>query len=166
MVVPGLLKLLPRLNAIQTRIGAGDPLAAAQIEQDDFDLMIDVVHAGLSRAYPDFTRDDLLDLEAGFSDLAGALAIIAKQTGLFTPDRNRNAGGVGEGAPDFDRIVAQYCQMSGEAWTDALEDELTFARIFARHAYWRENPPPPALLVTIAVGMGVWRPQKQPEKDC
>ncbi|MCW2275046.1 hypothetical protein GJ654_09970 [Rhodoblastus acidophilus] len=55
--------------------------------------------------------------------------------------------------------------MSGEAWTDALEDELTFARVFARHAYWRENPPTPALLVMIAVGMGVWRPQKQPEKD-
>jgi hypothetical protein len=85
IVVPGLLKLLPRLNAIQARIGAGDPLGAALLEQDDLDLMIDVVHAGLSRAHPDLTRDDLLDLEAGFADLAGALAIIAKQTGLFAP---------------------------------------------------------------------------------
>jgi hypothetical protein len=55
--------------------------------------------------------------------------------------------------------------MSGEAWTDALESELTFARILARNAYWRENPPPAALLSAIAAGMGVWRPQKQPEKD-
>jgi len=55
--------------------------------------------------------------------------------------------------------------MSGEAWTDALERELTFARIFARHAYWRDNPPPAALLAAVAVGMGVWRPQKQPETD-
>jgi hypothetical protein len=92
VVVPGLLKLLPRLNAIQARIGAGDSLAAAQMEQDDFDLMIDVVHAGLSRAHPDFTRDDLLDLEAGFVDLAGALAIIARQTGLFTPVENSTPG--------------------------------------------------------------------------
>lgn len=92
VVVPGLLKLLPRLNAIQTRIGAGDPLAAAQLEQDDFDVMIDIVHAGLSRAYPDFTRDDLLDLEAGFSDLAGALAIIAKQTGLFAQTETATPG--------------------------------------------------------------------------
>ncbi|MCW2283373.1 hypothetical protein M2323_001213 [Rhodoblastus acidophilus] len=55
--------------------------------------------------------------------------------------------------------------MSGEAWTDALEDELTFARIFARKAYWRENPPPAMLLAMVAAGMGVWRPEKQPEKD-
>ncbi|MBB4200689.1 hypothetical protein CCR94_01105 [Rhodoblastus sphagnicola] len=55
--------------------------------------------------------------------------------------------------------------MSGEAWTDALEDELTFERIFARHAYWRENPPPAALLTAIAAGMGVWRPQQQAESD-
>lgn len=55
--------------------------------------------------------------------------------------------------------------MSGEAWTDALEDELTFARIFARNAYWRENPPPAMLVAMIAAGMGVWRPQKQPERD-
>ena len=85
IVVPGLLKLLPRLNAIQTRIGAGDPLGATLLDQDDLDLMIDVVHAGLTRAYPDFTRDDLLDLEAGFADLAAALATIARQTGLFAP---------------------------------------------------------------------------------
>jgi hypothetical protein len=84
IVVPGLLKLLPRLNAIQTRIGAGDPLGAALLEAEDVELMIDVVHAGLSRAYPDFTRDDLLDVEAGFAELAGALAVIAQQTGLFS----------------------------------------------------------------------------------
>ena len=29
IAVPGLLKLMPRLNAIQARIGAGDPLGAA-----------------------------------------------------------------------------------------------------------------------------------------
>jgi hypothetical protein len=55
--------------------------------------------------------------------------------------------------------------MSGEAWTDALENELTFPRIFARHAYWRDNPPPAALLAAVAAGMGVWRPQKQTATD-
>ncbi len=61
--------------------------------------------------------------------------------------------------PDIDRIVAHYCQMSGEAWTDALEGDLTFQRIFARHAYWRENPPPAFLLTALAVGFGVWEPK-------
>lgn len=51
--------------------------------------------------------------------------------------------------------------MSGEAWTDALENELTFPRIVARHKYWRENPPVSALLATIAVGLGVWEPKRR-----
>jgi hypothetical protein len=53
--------------------------------------------------------------------------------------------------------------MSGEAWTDALESELTFARILARNAYWRENPPPASLLAAIAAGMGVWKPTRRTE---
>ncbi|WP_298421060.1 hypothetical protein [Rhodoblastus sp.] len=84
VVVPGLLKLLPRLNEIQTRIAAGDSMAAALLGQDDVDLMIDVVHCGLTRAYPDFSRDDLLDQQAGFAELVAALTVIAAQTGLFT----------------------------------------------------------------------------------
>lgn len=92
IAVPGLLKLLPRLNAIQQRIGAGDPLAAALLEQDDVELMIDVVHCGLTRAYPDFSRENLLDLQADFADLIAALAVIARQTGLFAPTESRPLG--------------------------------------------------------------------------
>ena len=55
--------------------------------------------------------------------------------------------------------------MSGEAWTDALESELTFQRILARNAFWRDNPPPAALLSAIAAGMGVWQPKKKVETD-
>jgi hypothetical protein len=92
IAVPGLLKLMPRLNAIQARIGAGDPLGATLLEADDVELMIDVVHAGLSRAHPDFTRENLLDLEAGFADLIAALAVIARQTGLFAEVENPSPG--------------------------------------------------------------------------
>lgn len=55
--------------------------------------------------------------------------------------------------------------MSGEAWTDRLEGELTFARIFARHDYWRENPPSVALLTALAVGFGAWTPKARAEPD-
>ena len=79
IAVPGLLKLMPRLNAIQARICAGDPLGAALLDQDDVELMIDVVHCGLSRAYPAFSREDVLDLEAGFAELIAALAVIARR---------------------------------------------------------------------------------------
>jgi hypothetical protein len=72
---------------------------------------------------------------------------------------------VSDGAPDFDRIAAHYCHMSGEAWTDALEAELTFAKIFARHEYWRENPPTVALLTALAVGFGAWTPKARADAD-
>jgi hypothetical protein len=92
IVVPGLLKLMPRLNAIQARIGAGDPLGAALLEQDDIELMIEVVHSGLTRAYPEISRDEVLDLQAGFAELIAALAAIARQTGLFAPTENPPPG--------------------------------------------------------------------------
>jgi hypothetical protein len=92
IAVPGLLKLMPRLNAIQARIAAGDPLGASLLDQDDVELMIDVVHAGLSRAYPEFSREDLLDLEAEFAQLIAALAAIARQTGLFSATENPPPG--------------------------------------------------------------------------
>jgi hypothetical protein len=64
-----------------------------------------------------------------------------------------------DGSPkSFDRLIAHYCQCSGEAWSDALEAELTFPRLFARQVYWREFPPPPMLLRAIAVGLGVYKP--------
>ncbi len=92
IVVPGLLKLMPRLNAIQARIASGDPLGASELEQDDVELMIDVVHSGLTRAYPDFSREDVLDLQAGIADLVAALAVIARQTGLFAQVENPSLG--------------------------------------------------------------------------
>ena len=54
--------------------------------------MIDVVHCGLTRAYPDFSRDDLLDLEAAFPELIAALGAIARQTGLFTAAEETTPG--------------------------------------------------------------------------
>ena len=92
VAVPGLLKLLPRLHAIQVRIGGGDPLGAALLDAEDVDLMIDVALAGLNRAYPDLSRDDLLDLQASFAELVAALAVIAQQTGLFTPAEGSASG--------------------------------------------------------------------------
>jgi hypothetical protein len=83
---------MPRLNAIQARIGAGDPLGAALLESEDVELMIDVVHSGLTRAYPEISRDEVLDLQAGFAELIAALAVIARQTGLFAATENHPPG--------------------------------------------------------------------------
>jgi len=99
VVVPGLLKMLPRLNAIQARLAAGDVLAAIAIDESDVELMIDIIHAGLSRAYPSASRDDLLDTCASFPEMAAALAIIAKQTGLFSQNAQNAGEPKGEATP-------------------------------------------------------------------
>jgi hypothetical protein len=78
------MKLLPRLNQIQQEI-AGRNQAGALLAFEDVDLMIDVVHAALTRAYPQMTRDDLLDREATLAQLVVSISVIARQTGLFAP---------------------------------------------------------------------------------
>lgn len=82
IVVPGIMQLMPRLNEIQRELADGNQ-AGALLAVDDVDLIIDVVHAALTRAYPQMTRDDLLDLDASFPQLVSAMGIIARQTGLF-----------------------------------------------------------------------------------
>jgi hypothetical protein len=69
------------------------------------------------------------------------------------------AGGAEGGAepPDFDRIFARYCQLSGEPWTDALEAELTWRRIVARFEFWRDDPPLAIMLQYLAAFVG-WKP--------
>lgn len=86
IVVPAILRLVPRLDELQQAAKAG----AASISLADVDLIIDVVHTALTRAYPAMTRDDLLDREATFPELITAVAIVARQTGLFA------AAGAGE----------------------------------------------------------------------
>jgi hypothetical protein len=82
IVVPGIMKLMPRLNEIQRELAGGNQ-AGALLAFEDVDLMIDVVHAALTRAYPQMTRDDLLDREASFAQLVVSISVIARQTGLF-----------------------------------------------------------------------------------
>jgi hypothetical protein len=82
VVVPGIMELMPRLNAIQRTLARSER-AGVFLSESDVDLMIDVVHAALTRAYPQMTRDDLLDREASFAQLVVSISVIARQTGLF-----------------------------------------------------------------------------------
>lgn len=99
IVVPGLLKLMPRLNAIQSLVVENPLAAGSAIEQADVDQMVDVVHAALTRAYPDATRDEILDMETTFPELVASLSVIARQTGLFTPVGDAQGEAKGEAAP-------------------------------------------------------------------
>ncbi|HXY57618.1 MAG TPA: hypothetical protein VEH76_03465 [Methylocystis sp.] len=81
VVVPGLLRLMPVLAAMQT----GDAAALAQLSQENFETIVDVVHAALTRAYPALSREAFLDLPASTPELIAALAVVTRQTGFFKP---------------------------------------------------------------------------------
>lgn len=77
IVVPGLIRLMPALAALESR-----PDALGEAEWND---LVRVVHAALTRAYPGLTLDEVLDLPATLAELAGAVAVITRQTGMFKP---------------------------------------------------------------------------------
>ncbi len=88
IVVPGLLKIMPKLTKIQQGLAAGDLAEAAVLESEDVELMIDIVHAALTRAQPGLSRDELLDLDASLVELIAALAVVARQSGVFAPSES------------------------------------------------------------------------------
>jgi len=81
VVVPGLMRLMPVLQAMQT----GDAVAMSHLSQENFDTIVDVVHGALTRAYPALTREAFLDLPASTPELVAALTIVTRQTGFFKP---------------------------------------------------------------------------------
>jgi hypothetical protein len=81
VVVPALMRLMPVLQAMQS----GEASTLARLSEQNFDAMIDVVHAALTRAYPTLSRDEFLDLPASTPELVAALAVVTRQTGFFRP---------------------------------------------------------------------------------
>ncbi len=77
VVVPALIRLLPDLAEL--------PSNWAPLSDDGFDSIIDVVHVGLTRAYPTLSREEFLDLPISTSELIGALAVVMRQTRFFNP---------------------------------------------------------------------------------
>ena len=81
VVVPALMRLMPVLQNLQSGATEG----AAQLSEKDYDAILDVVHAALTRAYPRLTRDEFLDIPASTPELIAALAVVTRQTGFFKP---------------------------------------------------------------------------------
>lgn len=60
--------------------------AASQTDEVALDLMLDIVATGLSRAYPDVTRDTLLELDGDYPALLRAASKIGQLAGLLPGD--------------------------------------------------------------------------------
>ena len=88
VVVPALMRLMPVLQEMQS----GQPAAMARLSEENYDAIIAVVHAALTRAYPELSRAMFLDLPASTPELVAALGVVTRQTGFFRP-----ADAAGEG---------------------------------------------------------------------
>ncbi len=89
IVVPALMRLMPVLQSLQSGVAEG----AAQLSETDYDAILDVVYAALTRAYPRLTRDAFLDLPASTPELIAALAVVTRQTGFFKPEEAHTPSG-------------------------------------------------------------------------
>jgi len=81
VVVPALMRLMPVLQEMQS----GQPSAMARLSEENYDAIIAVVHAALTRAYPELSRERFLDLPASTPELVAALGVVTRQTGFFRP---------------------------------------------------------------------------------
>jgi hypothetical protein len=81
VVVPALMRLMPVLQEMQS----GQPSAMARLSEENYDAIIAVVHAALTRAYPELSRESFLDLPASTPELVAALGVVTRQTGFFKP---------------------------------------------------------------------------------
>ena len=109
---------------------------------DHYDDLLDIVFAALTRAHPQLDRDAFEGWPIPTFELIEAVPTIAKQTGFLR-------SGEGEGSanpPDWDGIIAQFCNFLPGTTPDYWEDALTACRLEAMYAEWRLRPPPAVLL--------------------
>ena len=75
VVVPGLMRLMPVLQDLQS----GEASAMARLSEDNFDNIVAVVHAALTRAYPELTHEAFLDLPISTPELVAALGVVTRR---------------------------------------------------------------------------------------
>ena len=168
VVVPALMRLMPVLRDMQS----GEPAAMARLSSDDYDAIIAVVHAALTRAYPELSREAFLDLPASTPELVAALGVVTRQTGFFKPaDAAEEALGENSGGDDAPRAAPAFLRPVARPLLPM------FRRALGRRAGGEPHLPaavrPPGLLARVPAdacagagdrgGAGVFKPAAPPQ---
>lgn len=61
----------------------GTMLSGGVVDEDQFDRLLALVQVGISRAHPEITLDDLLDMPITLPEMVDALSVIFEQTGVL-----------------------------------------------------------------------------------
>lgn len=95
VVVPALLRLSGMLKSIGDAVaGQADPLwfTKIAISTEDFDLMCEIVVAGIQRATPGFSRGEFDQMPIALPDILNAVGTIAGQTGMMAQVKGTTTG--------------------------------------------------------------------------
>jgi hypothetical protein len=85
VVLPELIRVIPDLAEFQSNQAAWS--------EDNLESIIAIVHGALTRAYPDMTRDEFLDLPISAWELISALPPIIRQTRYFNTAEKASSDG-------------------------------------------------------------------------
>jgi len=141
--------LAPRQNRVVVpaimRLGAQPALR--------YEDLLDIVFAAMTRALPALDRAEFEDWPIATWELVEAVPVIAAQTGLLKAARDcANPDGK---PPDWDAIIAQFCNFLPGTTPDYWEDSLTVPRLHAMNEEWRVHPP----LAMLVAGYLGYRPK-------
>jgi hypothetical protein len=149
---------VPLLGPRQNRVVVPALMALGAGPHAQYDLLLDIVFAALTRARPHLARDAFEDWPIATSELVDALPVIAKQTGLrlqrspaLVPRLDRGNAGAQSTTepPDWDAIIAEVVNFLPGTTPDYWEDALTIPRLEALREQWRLHPPPSLLLAAF-----------------
>jgi hypothetical protein len=131
--------LAPRQN----RVVIAGLIALGRRPEAQYDTLLDIVFAALTRAHPALTREEFDDWPIAAWELLDALPVIAKQTGFLRSAPMRAEGHIE--LPDWDALIAQFVNFLPGTTPDYWEDALTAPRLEAMREEWRRHPPLPVL---------------------
>jgi hypothetical protein len=108
-----------------------------------YEELLDIIFTALGRADPGLDRGEFEDLPIATWEMLEALPTIARQTGLLKSGKPSH---IADKPPDWDRIIAQFCNFLPGTTPDYWEDALTIPRLEAMNEEWRLHPPVAALI--------------------
>ena len=85
LIVPSLTEMMPTLARILSALELKDSQAITQIgiSTAEYDRFLEVAHMALTRACPELSKDDFLDMAVETGELLMAIPVIMQQTGMF-----------------------------------------------------------------------------------
>jgi len=135
--------------------------AMDRLQANSYDALVDIVFMALTRGHPDIDKDDFEDWPVSTTELREAVPVIMRQTGLRDDKKKPGPLSVKPEWPDWDAVIAEFCNFLPGTTPDYWEDALTVARMNAQYAAWKKYPPLPV----VAAGYLKYKPDAEVQDD-